>query len=77
MNKYLEFDKEFMKNQKFFCCIPPANEEENILERKESKIERRKIACIGSIQSRKNQHEIINYAVQNFKLSLIKVMFQN
>ena len=72
MNKYLEFDKEFMKNQKFFCCIPPANEEQikNILERKESKNrKKKKIACIGSIQSRKNQHEIINYAVQLKKIS--------
>ena len=59
-----------MQEQKFFCCVPPANENQIrdtlAIEKKRSS-ENKKIACIGSIQPRKNQEEIIDFAKELLK----------
>lgn len=67
---YLSFEKKFMKEQKFFCCVPPANElmvRDVLLEKKEIDNKIKKIVCVGSIQKRKNQSQLISFASELIK----------
>ena len=72
MATYLAFNKNFMKEQKFFCCVPPANElmiNEILNKNKNSDDKIKKIVCVGSIQGRKNQAQLIDYALELTKIS--------
>lgn len=64
MNEYLNLQKDSMKTQKIFCCVPPANDQEikKILHRRRLNNSKIRIICVGSLQERKNQIEIIYYA---------------
>lgn len=67
---YLGFEKKFMKQQKFFCCVPPANElmvRDVLLKKKEVDDKIKKIVCVGSIQKRKNQSQLISFASELIK----------